>query len=579
MLRFGVLTPFQQTRNRTGGFGMAAPASNKDQGRVTNKAIGSAFAGGSSAWNAGIWGKNSNTSLKSGVQETGRTQGTVAITPLDTQTLIICHTAGTLLEAPDDETITGSRSLLPLSESDNTLRRHTPWKSMDETSPGLSVAQPALSRASPERRQKAGQYGPPAFADPTPMECSFFSINAGSASVSSRSSQKDFLDPTSRDFIASDHSGATSLDHFSRQNSEDGCAYGSRKSGFGITEPSLSMPSRPSGSNTMSGYTSSVGSRAGSLPPSRGDIDPPSRIRGDVQNLQYARFGQGPALQRTQPSANAPPFIMHTGPAGQRMGENQSPTQLDSLAGQLDQLHVRSQHRRPSHPSSQHSPNSPSDQFPTAYSQGSAGDTHDGWAMDTNEYQGLQQRFSSTSSTSEIPSNQYRSALGGHASRSPSESDPRMSHHSPFYATNETPPNFGQQSALARANHPATSAAQAFALERRLRGLQQQQHQQHQQGFMMPQQNPLQFRNQFSYPYDMGTHQTLRMNPLNSYYPMPPAPHLLTGPQIPRGPSRDSDLAGHLRSPFLEEFRNNGKTNKRYELKVSSAPTFQATAC
>jgi hypothetical protein len=39
----------------------------------------------------------------------------------------------------------------------------------------------------------------------------------------------------------------------------------------------------------------------------------------------------------------------------------------------------------------------------------------------------------------------------------------------------------------------------------------------------------------------------------------------------PRGPARDQDFNGFiLRSQLLEEFRVSSKTNRRYELKVSS---------
>lgn len=57
------------------------------------------------------------------------------------------------------------------------------------------------------------------------------------------------------------------------------------------------------------------------------------------------------------------------------------------------------------------------------------------------------------------------------------------------------------------------------------------------------------------------------MNPLAPYYHMPPVSTMM-GPMIPRGPAREHDAGQHVRSALLEEFRNNSKTNKRYELKV-----------
>ena len=105
---------------------------------------------------------------------------------------------------------------------------------------------------------------------------------------------------------------------------------------------------------------------------------------------------------------------------------------------------------------------------------------------------------------------------------------------------------------------------QAALLDHKLRGLQQEQ-----QGYTASQPNPFHCRPPFTHAYDFHPQNALRMNPLAPYYPMTPAPNLINAPPIPRGPAREQDPGQHLRSPLLEEFRNNSKTNKRYELKVS----------
>ena len=432
---------------------------------------------------------------------------------------------------------------------------------MDETTPALVSAQGARSRVSPDRRQKSTHYAPTTYTDSSIAESSFFQMSQASTSVSSRSSQRNFLDPTSRDFVAQDLLGSNSQRQYSRQNSGDDVPYNSRNGGFANPEPGLALPGRTTGSTNISGYNSSVGSRNGSLPPSRSDVDPSSRGRGEAQN--YARYTANATAQRLNSVANAPPFIMHTGPSGQRMGEQHSPTHLDGLASQFDQLSVANQQRRPSYASSQPSPNSITDRFPDAYRDPLPG-VPDGWSSDLNDNLGISDQLSpAPSSTGLSRQNQFRSAFNGQYSHSPSDSDARLSHHSPFYSANGTPPTLTHQNTVARGNYPSTSTQQAALLERRLQGLQQQQ-----QGYI-PQQTQMQFRNQIPFPYDINPQQ-YRMNNLNSYYPMAPAPHLLAGPQIPRGPARDHDMAGHLRSPLLEEFRNNSKTNKRYELKVGT---------
>lgn len=60
------------------------------------------------------------------------------------------------------------------------------------------------------------------------------------------------------------------------------------------------------------------------------------------------------------------------------------------------------------------------------------------------------------------------------------------------------------------------------------------------------------------------------MNQLHSYYPMPPAPNLLTAPNIPRGPARDHDAD---QSQLMREFKDTmNKPSKRInELKVCSS--------
>ena len=427
---------------------------------------------------------------------------------------------------------------------------------MDETTPGLVSAQGARSRVSPDRRQKTSYHPPTSFIDSSVTDSAFFPT---STSVSSRSSQRNYIDPSNRDFVAPEMLGSSAQRQYSRQNSGDDIPYGTRNGGF--AESGLTLPGR-TGSNNISGYNSSVGSRNGSLPPSRSEVESSSRGRGDSQNLQHARYTANATAQRLNSVANAPPFIMHTGPSGPRMGEHNSPTHLEGLASQFDQLSVANQQRRPSYASSQPSPNSITGRFPDAYSQDPQPGAHGAWVSEMNESFDISEQLSpAPSSVGLSRHNQFRSAFNGQYSHSPSDSEARLSHHSPFYSANGTPPTSTQQNALARGNYPGTSTQQAVLLERRLQGLQQQQ-----QGYI-PTQTQMQFRNQIPFPYEINPQQ-FRMNNLNSYYPMTPAPHLLSGPHVPRGPARDHDIAGHLRSPLLEEFRNNSKTNKRYELKV-----------
>lgn len=144
--------------------------------------------------------------------------------------------------------------------------------------------------------------------------------------------------------------------------------------------------------------------------------------------------------------------------------------------------------------------------------------------------------------------------------------------HSPYLSSGGTPPALADQvlnSARGAGGMAARSSyGQAALLERKLKGLQQEQ----QQAYPSPV-NPLHFREPFGPNYGLGAPNNLRINPLTPYYPVA-AVGAMPGPMIPRGPSRDQDAGQSLRSPLLEEFRSNNKTSKRYELKVEAHPSF-----
>jgi mRNA-binding protein PUF3 len=83
---------------------------------------------------------------------------------------------------------------------------------------------------------------------------------------------------------------------------------------------------------------------------------------------------------------------------------------------------------------------------------------------------------------------------------------------------------------------------------------------------------PLMYNGQFqgqyqahTYDYPQNFRQTTQ--PYGYQIPIPPYTASLGAP---RGPARDQDVGHGVRSALLEEFRSNSKSNKRYELKVSS---------
>ena len=475
--------------------------------------------------------------------------------------------------------MTGSRSLLPSSESDSfNNSRHGSWKSIDDTSPSLSRVHTNHSNTSPISRQHSNQLIPQAFPESNSVNSSYFSIQQPSTSISSRSSQKSFLDPTSGNFVASGAFDSNNVSRTSRHNSDEENSYAQRKIAFEGTDTGLSMqPARPPfGNNNVSGYNSSAASRSGSIPPSRGDAEytiNSTRTRGDMTNNQWIR-NNAPSSStiphRPNLSAQAPPYLISASTSKPKYSGQLSPTQLNQFMGDFDKLNVGQENQQPGLAAQRDTSNGNSAQFMgsmNGFPQDFVPNGNDVWNnRDDGGYQGHQDQFAPAGSGSGTvmsqPNNHRAMALSSRYSHSPSSSDARHSHHhSPYYSNAGTPPPY-QQRGPARGGY--NSNVSTSGLDRRLRGLQQEQ-----QGYMVPPPNFAQFRNQYPHlnPYEFYPRNGLPMNQLHSYYPMPPAPNLLTAPNVPRGPARDHDVD---QSQLMRDFKDSmNKPNKRVtELKV-----------
>lgn len=150
-----------------------------------------------------------------------------------------------------------------------------------------------------------------------------------------------------------------------------------------------------------------------------------------------------------------------------------------------------------------------------------------------------------------LPYRINKSQVGDFDAITPSEFAPMGS---PFYTVD----NPAAAALHYRNGSGRLSDGQAAALERKLRGFQE-------QDYTQPA-NPLQ-RLQFSQAYDLAGYQAARLNALSGFYPVPHLGGLGAAAMLSRS-HRDHDPAQVVRSPLLEEFRANSKGNKRYELKV-----------
>lgn len=102
---------------------------------------------------------------------------------------------------------------------------------------------------------------------------------------------------------------------------------------------------------------------------------------------------------------------------------------------------------------------------------------------------------------------------------------------------------------------------QAALLDRRLRGLQQDQDLNHVANAAIQQ------RLSFPSNYELSGYSAARLNGFSHYLQMPYNP--LSSGIVQRVSNREPDPSQVVRSPLLEEFRTHNKSNKRYELKVS----------
>ncbi|KAE8557347.1 mRNA binding protein puf3 [Talaromyces marneffei ATCC 18224] len=130
-----------------------------------------------------------------------------------------------------------------------------------------------------------------------------------------------------------------------------------------------------------------------------------------------------------------------------------------------------------------------------------------------------------------------------------------------FYPSTRTPPVAANQFRPSSSHRMSAqlSDGQAAILDRRLRGLQQEQDFGHAAGGAMQQ--------RISIPngYDLAGYSAARLNGFPQYLQMPY--NNLPSSIIQRVSHREPDPSQVVRSPLLEEFRTHNKSNKRYELK------------
>ncbi|KAI4107815.1 MAG: hypothetical protein LQ339_002425 [Xanthoria mediterranea] len=467
------------------------------------------------------------------------------------------------------EVLTGSGSLLSTSESDGwSGRSRSQWASVDNTSPGLSSTTTRRSGTSPIRRQNSNQQAPQPYSDLMSNTSSNYLLQ-GSNHFPAQTSQYHPGDPNTSAFTPNRPFEMNPLQRSSRHNSDEDDRYAARPMGFGITDAALAaQPHRQSSRDDASGLGSSVPSRSGSLPPSRNGVDPSQYDEG-AQIPTYSHVnGTSTAGNpyRSNLSAQALAFSRNSGHQTQRFAEAPNAADINSMTGDLTMMTLG---KEPQNSQNGYGPQNGSTYPGQALlpyqllQQNESTNTGTAYEFDESAYPELQNPHVQNPMMSLPQQGQHRNpASRSPYPHSPASNDGRRNQQSSYGSTDGVSTYSLQSRAPSRGSLSGhVAAGQTLALDRRLRGLQQEQ-----QGLMPAHPNSMQFRPPFANPYDFHTQNALRMNPLQSYYPVPAMANLL--PQvIPRGPAKDQDTAHSTRSACLEEFRSNSKTNKRYELK------------
>lgn len=454
-----------------------------------------------------------------------------------------------------------------------------PWNPSTTTSPGFTQAHMNDNGASPVRHRSRTKNAPPQTSNDLPRSTSpYFSVKLPAAigqGIGNKSPHKVLLDPTSGNFVASRGLESRGFGGFQRLNGDEESQRQVNAIVFGSNDPGLGMSAERQGfsiDRVHATASSRTASTSGSLPPSRNGTEQIGQYAAlSHDKPQYSQFSQTSTFFPSHRPAHSARTSSFSSQANQRH---------DDFATQLHEAELMSKFAKSRlddgneqgysgmNGAAQFSSQGPYDHDYTR--QMSSNTSGNVWGLGESGYHNAFESYTSNNGTSgDSCAPQYNAYISAQLAdrdfTSTGVSDYRRLH-SPYLSSSGTPPGGADQ------NRPPSRAGvlnrasfgQAAILERKLKGLQQEQ-----QGFS-PQTNPLPYRGPFSQSYDFNTQNGLRINPLTPYYPVA-AVGGFPGPMVPRGPARDHDVGQNLRSALLEEFRSNNKTSKRYELKVSYA--------
>jgi mRNA-binding protein PUF3 len=537
--------------------------------------FGTGFSSAKSGWNNNIWASGSRANAfidgaGDAVLSTGRTFS-LCIMTLDTHTQSDSSSHSTEAEQPF-EGKTGSGSLLSTSESDGwNGRSGLPWPTtVNNTSPVLSRTN--SHNVSPLRKRNSDQSSLH-MADSHGRSLPLSSVNRPSFGQMADQAPQNLL-LNSMLSLAPPGSNVTSFSPFDDSAlSEDQQQLIPKTTTFGSNAFVSSAPSAKHYANAASDPSMRNGTVFQPTNPSRtnSDMQPGTHFRPSnlSSKSSFSHNIASRALHRPFHSTDA---SLDT---SLRDRDDHTGGRDGNLARELERLSLL--------PTDEVTHSSRSNHRPTFSSQMS----YDTSAERSNFRSVSDERFpsgqvpylpdSSSERGFQYPPTYYRStSFGNRGSPSSSISESRRDLNSPFYSTASTPP-MAPNSLRASSGGGLSSRAshgQVTLLEKKLRGLQPYETDQQ---FVQP--NPLQSRSSYQQHCNMPYQAQMQMNPLARPYAMPPYSTYTNGQAAPSQSARynraEQESGQAIRSPLLEDFRTNSKTNKRYELKVNSPFLFR----
>ncbi|KAF1997243.1 ARM repeat-containing protein [Amniculicola lignicola CBS 123094] len=557
--RVGTLPADPRTQARTRDFPGGVSLNGADSDRATQPSMAPSFGtttGWGSIWNTSSLGAFAAATARDSSRPRGKPPAQCVVCPAKAPS----PENTSFMAAPADPIPgkTGSGSLVASSESDDWNVQRKPW--------GENTTHVRSSGVSPARKRSIAQAQPAQqYVDSAPAS-TFFPRTSTLGQGPVGKPGKSGLDPTTMNFSSARQAEPLAANGFSSFAFASPEASSQREASVGSWTDNASVHSptddrRSIAASEYFGPSSNAPSRSGSLPPSRHGAEPQQFAQSTEH---YPRFAQPGQRQNSS-------FSYGNGRAHQeRSGSIQSDIMQSLSRMSIDQEHdVGIMSHRPSISVSGVLPGFNQGVSEQVFSREAFTDMPSLARGADHSYIPTGTYTPDTYGTGHLvdPAAQFRSIQFDTRS-APSGTAARQS---PYMSSTHTPPVYDHL--YPSRNGQALTTNEIALLQNKLQYHQQQQ--QERRNYVNAAQYPQahyqhvlvanQLRNPYN-QYQYGIPNGTQMNGLAQNIPIQPVPGMMAVPDAPRAP-RDYHDPVSVMSDCLNDFKNNAKTNKRYELK------------